>query len=401
MPPTFVNVATKVLALPVDPGALLWSVDFTDPFFAGMGAYDLGFARASTATAQWNAITVIDPYGNDVPRFGGDGTRYGFIIEESRTNIVETARNLTGVGWNATAGVTPNFAAGPDGLLTASLSTALSGGFGAYWQQVKAAGNYCFSLWQKQSAAAPSSLDQSSDGVNAANSAALGGVNPAQWTRRVFPFLVNGGALNVTLVPVDGRDWSGIGGIPAANRSQLIDLVQIEVGKFATEAIITSGASQTRAGERLYKATGDSLVDGGRLSLEFSLWPKAASSGYGTNAVLWSKDAPNASFFLAGTMAVRTFFGGVNYDTPVAASWNAGDRVDVWIAIGGNLPCDVQYRKNGGAAIKLSTGVPTTFGNLVVGGNLDLLNQATAAQLSCWCRGISAYRKGYKPSWVI
>ncbi len=381
-----------------------WNADFTGITPGALATLPAGLflSRASSATVQTSAVSLVTSgIGNDVPRVGDDGTHAGLVIEETRTNLIPNGRDLTAGSWTAGSGVTTtaDAATGPDGTASiADRSEVSSGGFSNYDPQVGAgAGTYTMSQWhQRGSANALAQLALMVDST--ASFKALGGLAPAYWQRVAVTMTHTSG--DVYSVPAIGMDGTAGGGIAAGPRDVITDLVQLEVGKFATEAIVTSGGTATRSGERLYLSDVAVLLDAGRLSLEMALQPKGSGTQYATNPYVWYIDASNYALIDATTQKLSLSIGGTAYEFTTAMSWAAGDTVELWLEGGGGLVVSrCQYRVNGGTAVDLGSS-GSAQGTIAGGVAIDLLAKAGSAQWSAWLRRVRAWRSGRRPAWV-
>jgi hypothetical protein len=390
-------------------GAALFALDGTS-YTAGNITTPTGltFSRASSATVQTSDQTVqTASIGVDVLRvgqYGATSASRGIVIEESRTNIAPHRDQLT--NWTTTGATATRTAgqASPDGTSNAVRWQAASGAFSYYvqTQQLPATRWTCTQWTVRGSVGASGQMLAFVNGTPAANKALANTTLGAAWQRiSATPndaSLGGAGGSGGGIVLADGRDQSAVGGVVAGARDAIVDLPQCEAGVFATEAIVTSGASATRAGERLAITTGSSVVSHGRLSLELSVIPKGARSEYGSTIQLWYVDANNQASIDPTTGVMTVKIGGVS-NTTAAITWSARDTVDIWIEAGGSLGTVVAYRINAGAtSYPAVTGV--ALGALTIAGALDTLCQGTANQLSCWLRALNAYPDGTRPTWV-
>lgn len=371
--------------------ATTFSADFTAATLGAMAnatfaaAYGLAFARASAATVQTGAATVDSTPTTDVPRIGSVGAAWGrgLVLEESRTNLITNSR---AAHLAATAGSLVSYTnaafTGPDGTPTiADRVQVTSGGFSNYATVGTVSG--VGSEWVVQGSAGTT---YDLNVFNAGNSA-TGGSATASW-QRVSIFTVNA----TGFVPADGR----ANVIAAGNRDNGIDFMQFEAGNFATEAIVTAGASATRAGEHLSKASSASLVDAGRVGMYAKVIPKGALSGSAAAAYLWYVDASNyARIETTGNVTV-TIGGTTQALSSSPVTWSAQDTIELWVeAGGGSLSTIAKYRANGGAATTIGTTTP--LGSVSPGGGMDLLCSGTSGQLTSWVQQIVFYKSGQRP----
>lgn len=362
--------------------------------------YTLTRASAND-TVQSSASTVISGLPANTPRGGNNGVQAGLVIEESRTNLLINSRNLAGGSWIFPGG-SAGFANGPDGAInTATRVQTPSLGAGSYQMVSVMVATYTQSRWAQNGPAGVGWEDVIGypDGTTPAMGAAI---TPSAWFKaaRISANALGGFLANI--IYGDGRDWSAFGGTTAGARDTVYDLVQFELGAFATEAIVTAGVTVTRAGDHLSFTSGSFWVSHGRISAWFQVQPKGSSTEYSANMYLYYIDVNNYVYVSFATGAIVCAVGGVTYTTPVAMTWAAGDTLDIYVASGGGLSCLVEYRVNGGGAILLSTGVPASLGTLAPAGSIDVLNAAGADQFTAWVpQTPTIYASGQGPTWLI
>lgn len=345
---------------------------------------DLSLTRASAATVQTGTSTVVTSgIGVDQARAGRrlDADPLALVIEEARTNTLLNSRNtpLWAGGGSGTTETRPDGTA-PDGSSTTATRTQGTG-FGRYTQFAAETGPiYTGSFWQQQGAGGAASARRQFGTANVDYTTAVA------WSRVVTTYTTVGAIFFLT--PINS--------LPAGQDVRH-DLHQVELGQFATEAIVTTSGTATRAGERL--TCSSDLRDAGRVSLAITLQPKGASTQYASDMTLWYLDASNNAVINTSDRKVKITVGGVAYTAAVAMSWSANDVLDIYVAAGGSIASEASYRVNAGAKTTLSTGTPTTFGALGAG-SLDLLCAGTSNQFTAWVRSITAYRSGRRPSWA-
>lgn len=191
-------------------------------------------------------------------------------------------------------------------------------------------------------------------------------------------------------------------GTPAAAFDVATDLYQFEAGNYPTEAISTTGATATRAGEVLSVTSGSGLLDGGRLSLEFSLQPKGSRSSYPTwGESLWTVDSGNWAAIDPSSGTLWIYIGGV-YNTAAFSpplTWAEFDTLEIYVAAGGGSPTQVEYRINHGSPSTATiTGSP--LGSLSIPGALQLLSYYGGYQFTSYVQHIVALAKTQRPSWT-
>lgn len=366
---------------------------------AALAAMGLTLTRASAATVQTSASEVVTSgIGVDDPRVG----RYGLVIEEARTNYNPYARSLaTADGWTAgTVTYSADALVSPDGTTSADREEIAAAAFGRYRTILTATSTTTASMWRRSGTSTPKSHAwYIADGANVAvnQNDALS----TAWERSVLTLATPGGGV-APINTCDGRLLGPPYNLTQGARDVAIDLVQVEVGKFATEAILTTGAAATRAGDKLAIDTSARLVRSGRIGIETRFVPKFANTDItGSWAYRWSMDGNNQAYLQKSDNKIRVWSNGVSFTTTSGPSWSAGDTVDMWIeAGGGSLVTRVVYRVNGGAATVLGTsGAPQA--SLVSGTGVSFLSEVTAtSQSSSWVQRIRAYAPGRRPSWA-
>ena len=174
--------------------------------------------------------------------------------------------------------------------------------------------------------------------------------------------------------------------------------MQIEDGRFATEAIITgSGSTATRSGDRLWIADCSSVTSSGQISMEVACYPKGLQTIYKNSQILFFQ---NSSFNakLAQGYAVVV----VNGVTLISANqriFNANDFVEVWVQAGNGIP-QVSIRINGGTVTRYT--FPATVQDpILTSGSMDLLCAGAGGnQFISRVNKIKFYKLGRKPGWV-
>lgn len=369
--------------------AASWVADFTALSLGALSALPSGLSlsRASSATVQTSASTVVTAgIGVDVARVGDDGSGAGLVLEEARTNLQTASRaEVGGAGWNVASGtVTANFAAGPDGSNVATRSQVTAGKYSQYWDSSARTGAHCCSVWARGTSA-PQTLHGD---IGLPNSFTLAGAATTSWAR--FTNVLVLAAQQMQLACVNN---------PTATLDCLSDLWQCEAGAFPTEAIVTTGATATRAGERLYHATSSALVRAGRLGLEVKIRPKGSSASYSANMRLWTIDANNYAEIDKTTRVLTVVVAGASFSFPTALpAWAAGDTLEIWLEAGGGaFASRAAARVNGGATVQLGLS-SSAAGTIPATGAIDLLCNGTAAQFSARVQTLRA--PATRPSWA-
>lgn len=385
-------------------GALLFRADFTtQPVGSGsVSSYGLSFSRASSGHSVQTGTSTVATGGsiasNDVPRYGKqlDASPVALVLETSRENIFLNNRSPGSTGWQpASGGTVTSGQTSPDGGSGAYRFQAGSGQFATWLFPSPGTGSWTDSLWRRRGSVGALSQIVYSDSVTVN---AVASTSPSVYQRvertRVYATVAH------ALIPCDGRDQTVNGGAVAGARDEIIDYIQAELGKFATESIITGASAVTRAGERLWKAVGSTLLTTtGSLRFYVKLRPKGSSSDYASDMRFWHVDVNNHAEVVASTGAVKITIGGTVYTTATAAAWAANDLVEFWLAAGGgSLATVAKYRVNGGSVVTLSTGSPPTQAAITISGACDLLCNGTANQFTSRVEKLEFHPNGSTPT---
>jgi hypothetical protein len=349
-----------------------------------------------------SATAVLTSVSANQARFGNDGAGHsGLVFEEARTNLIPTARNLTGTGWATGSGVTTTTGiTGVDGASGATQSDVLSGGWSNYMllSSVLTQGDqYTYSQWVRNT----TGTGPIQAYVEYGGTVVVGG-EPAgsNLFHRLQLTGVAGGTAFVAY-PADGYDDTAYGGLTSGARNNVTDLIQLEAGAFATEAIVTNGSTATRAAEDLTVTNGESFVDNGRVAIEVVLQPKGARNGYPTwGESIWTSGSDWAAIEPSTGQMTISIGGSSNVAnfTP-AISWNALDTVEIFVAAGGSVPTVVEYRVNGGEP-HVATISGSALGSVTASGALEVLCYHGGFQFSSYVRRIRAWSNGQRPAWA-
>jgi hypothetical protein len=374
-------------------GAALGNAGTLSSTFTG-----LNLTRASAATVQTSASTVDSTPTTDQARIGSQGAAWGqgLVIEEARTNLEPHARSMTSDTTSGAPTITEGAATGPDG--TAAIGTRVQASSGAPWvlRGITQPAGFCTASSWIRATSGTTSMQFVMGGTP--NTGALGLTAAGTTWARLSKSLTNNNALTNFIRP-DTRDWTASGGVVAAATDGIWDLKQFEAGQWPSEAIVTTGASATRAGERLWITSAATVIDTNRMGLAFTFVGKGTPAQISTGAVvyLWWIDASNNAF-IDTAQKLNVQLGGVTVTSVVAIAWAAGDIVDVWVACGAGSNAVVEYRTNGGAkTVLLNTALA---GNPSGASTIDILCSGTSNQLSCWLQSLTAYKKGQQPAWA-
>jgi len=370
----------------------------------------LTHTRASAATAQVSDSEVVTSIGVDDPRMG----LHGYLAEEARTNLLLRCRDVTDASSYAGAGsghtYTPGVTDGPDSSsLSADRVQVPSGGYPRYFA-IAAPGtatNVVTSYWAKAYASS-GQLQITTYQVGGATGVYRNDALTGVWGRYSAFLAVAANTNSIVIFPQDGR--GSISGTVAGARDSVIDLGQIEYGKWASEVILTSGASATRAADRQVVGA-DKLVTSGRIGFHTRIKLKGSIGGsntYTLDPVLWKYDGSNYALVNTTTGTMQVVIAGVSYTTGVGFTAAVGDTLDYWVeGGGGGLQTVVKARKSTDGGVTWGTvttlGVSTSpQGTIPTASNIDLFGtESLTRTLSGWVKKVRAYAYGRRPLWAM
>ena len=384
----------------------LLSADFTSltPGAVASLPAGLSFSRASSATVQTSASTVVTAgIGTDVARVGSaDGTTIGLVIEPSRQNFAPDSRNMIAASWTAGIGTTthPLTPAGPDGSSLTSRVQCATSQYSNYRLGAQGSSRRIGSTWVRTtSGSAGQAQPYIYDGTTVA--AALFSIG-GTWSRVAVAQATSGSNSVSQFNPNSSQDLTANGGGAPGATDNCIDLVQIESGSWASEAIVTSGAAATRAGERLYLSSGASVVNVGRLSAYIKAQFKHSPANADSAFRVWSDHSDATTYAEISTAGVLTVSVGGVTNTTTALAWAAGDIVELWIAAGGGVATVAKYRVTSGGvpgAITTLTITGSTLGTYAPAGALDLFcDSSIAKQPGMRLQSLQFYKAGQSPA---
>lgn len=357
-------------------------------------ATGLRFTRASAATVQTSDHTIVS-VSNDVACIGQPSTSptlRGLSFKETRTNLITQNRNLTNAAWLGQADtfhatLTANYANGPDGNANATRVQKPGTPFYSSYQIPSAPSNgkYTWSSWNRTTNGTSFFASDYGTGLLGVGDQPVA-VSPT-WARFAYsdPTSYTSGQ-GLYTVPV----WDTSLGQDNSAGDTLVDLVQLELGAFATDAIISGSSATTRAGEYLYHPNGAQLVNSaGRIRLNFEFVAMGAiGSAYSATQMLWYVDANNhVQIDTSGNVTATISGVTATFATPIAC--NAFDLVQVFPEVGGNLFSSLTIAVNG---VEQTVQTAAPLGPLTVPGFLYLMcNSSGAQQLSSWIQKVQAY----------
>lgn len=241
------------------------SLDFN--FVTGSTTLDstITFTRASSAY-RVNASGLLESVTTDVARFDYDPATLaprGLLIEEARTNSFLRSVEFDNAAWSLqNATISANSTVAPDGTTTGDTITATGGSASAYQNITLTAASWTLSCFFKRGGGNPSDwvFFDVAGGVNlqAYFNVATGAVGTVDagvtaaienygngWYRCTMTFTGIASGTNVLIGVALSDNNQGTSGA----QTTIIWGCQIELGSFATSAILTTSATVTRAAD--------------------------------------------------------------------------------------------------------------------------------------------------------
>lgn len=365
------------------PKSTILDVDFSSlvPGAAASSINGISIARSGVgATVQTGVSTVASGIAINTPRIFSDGTHKGLLVEEARTNLLQSPRSPQTVPpWIAEPGFTANNFDGPDGshvaprLQVNSTFAQTQGPIAA-----SSATTYAWSIWMRKTSGTGNVVANIND--NLTINASLYAINvDTTWQLYKQTFLCGNTQLNCFLA--DGRNVSPLG-LQALDQGS--DMMMVELGNFNTSFF--DGAR----GADLASIAAASLVNpSGKLALNVEFYPLAASSAYTADQYLFYKDANNNAYIKQSTRKIVVVLNGVSVTLPVVIpSYSAFDAVKIFLECGTGVATHAWVSINGtitdlGGGIGQAA-VPTS-------GTIYLLNNSSAGGLSSVVSKIVSY----------
>lgn len=399
--------------------AILLSYDFSQMTAGGSslpGSLSLTRSAGASGDAAYNGPgVVITGIASDTARgaklLGTDPL--GLLVEESRTNKLDLSTPPTTSGGTSTdwsyAGLGFTFssvaAAGPDGSAV-QRSQGTSGNLGKEVNSLNTGSPFTYSFWAKRNGGGTSYWQRVSKDNNTTHVSQPVTGYGSTWVRSDATYTSSpstANALGFDLRVAVNPSYDG------AACDIYSCFHQVEAGSFPTSPIVgtVSGSHSTRGGDGPRHANGAGHVNGGRVSVLFTVQTLASSAELTSNARLLTFDANNYVEFTTGTAVLKIVVGGVAYSTPVAMSFARNDVLDIWVEFGGGVTATkVEYRVNGGSVTTLSTGSPPVQAVVAPAGGVDLLCDTAGGgtptkQWTCIARSIAFYNSGKAPVWVV
>jgi hypothetical protein len=358
----------------------------------------LSFSRASSGYSVQTGTTTVATSGgftsNDAPRCGRrlDADPIGAVIEESRTNQIQRSADIWNAYWTSFGGATnAGTMTAPDGTSGGAgiISDATSGAYGMRYVTINMSGiTHITSSWSRYVSGSVAAMSTNDSPFPIGY-----GTTSGAWERFSPGSVLGGGGSQLVCL--------GGGGNPLNIANTGVAAfwgMQLEAGAWMSELIPTSGATATRAGERLYLASAVSYVASGRLGFEVSLRPKASPANYAGAIRLWTRSTDYAEISTAGALTI-SIGGSTNTTAAASFAWTAYDTVQIFIGAGGSSASVVSYRVNGGSVVH-PTVTGSALGSVSTGGALDLLCSSTSSQFSAWVTRLAFWKGAAKPSWA-
>lgn len=320
-----------------------------------------------------------------------DSWDVGLLLGEARTNEVLAGRNFSAGSW-VTAG-TVTRTTGQSDAFGGTGATRVQVSSGVHVLAETGTGTLSAltaSAWVK--GVAPNfNVFRSTTPVVAATTAGSVGA----WGRVSVAHNALGGASSVE--PVDGRDWSGVGGLVAGARDVMLDACQREAGGYPDEFIPTAGAAATRAASflSLPGAMLASRLIGGRVGILRHVRFKGARSEYSGTRYLWWLDANNHVSFAPATGVVTVTIAGAT-NTTSALTWSRHSEGQVFVEMGAGVSY-VAILIDGVRTVPSVAG--SALGSLSAG-DLYVGSSNVGGHSCAWNYFAGFYAPGTRPSWA-
>jgi hypothetical protein len=242
-------------------------------------------------TSQTGPSTIQSGFAANAARARSvDGMTWGLSLENARTNecFPSTVPVGTAGVWVAngiTATNTANFAAGPDGIQTATRVQMMNGQYGIFTDAIAAeAGAWTWSMWVKRNDADTSYAHRGTLVLPETTSFSITTSTAEAWTR-----LLSTQMLGTAMYPTQALD-TGFDARASANPAydgNPVDVVaqfcQLEQGLYPSSAIVTTGAAGTRQADSLASTDVGTILHGGFFNVEIHLAPNYALTEIGPN----------------------------------------------------------------------------------------------------------------------
>lgn len=281
------------------------------------GSYLIGAPTdGSTAFLAWAP--------NDVRRIEdrGDGLGSMLLMEGSRTNYILYNQDFANAYWTPLGTLTPAYANGPDGTLTAARNQVLSASVGTSRHGINGlptATVFYATSWAKRLSGAGSGLGQLAiDSPSTGDATGVLTLSDSIYQRLEVTTSVGG--LNPWIYPWCGSGSYGTGGTNSAV-DYISNLIQAEVGGWPSSAIRTTSATITRSADVLTYAVGQypsSFLTRGLLVSVAPDFSSAEIAAAGTTCVIVYEGTNNALWLIgnAGVCRAELWAGGTRLVQP-------------------------------------------------------------------------------------
>jgi hypothetical protein len=274
-------------------------------------------------TSQTSPSTIVSGLGPNTWRAHSvDGATFGLLVERATVAMpVPVNPASSGGDWEpypAMATVTANFAAGPDGAMTATRIQMVSGQYGPVTLPGPV-GPYTFSLWALRNGGGTAYWHRVTDGTHNVSVPVTG--YGASWVRASISFASSAtgavGAFDARMTGNPSYDGSPVDIVSAWN--------QAEAGLYPTSNIAGARAADVLSGD----AT--KLVPSGNLDWQLQIAPNFAQGEQGADAPLIWLDASNQVFLRASDSKVCVEIGGAVVLTSAALTFSRNQAITVHV----------------------------------------------------------------------
>lgn len=269
----------------------------------------------------------------------GDGNGTMLLMEGSRINLLTYSEDFLNVSTNAwsffgTATSTTGQPS-PDGTSNGTRVQAASGtnGLGELTGNTMSAGYVtisCFVRSTSGSGASNFNLFRATDGRLAISTA------PTTTFQRLSKSATLGTSQQTSMVLVDGRDWSAIGGVVAGARDHIVWGAQREANAYASSYVLCSHFVTTRGADSLALPMYQCAWMNTAVQWAFDYAPICSSADFineNAEQVLWSfaEDSSEKISLIvsAGTACIRVTSGGVTKVTSGAITFSAHQKLTI------------------------------------------------------------------------
>jgi hypothetical protein len=322
-----------------------FNADFTVQA-GGAGTAPAGSTYLSASNSQSVKISdtqVVINIAADTVKIGRMASAHslGMVLEGPVNNLAGEGRLLTGGSWTTgtstfTAQSTGNNS--PAGDYNAAGFEATNTQYSNFYQQAGFTGlNLTLGFWRKKKS--HDNKRAKAVDTTAPTYTIETGTMSVDWAfNSISKSVVSGNTAQAMLV--EGR---AVGYAGAEAASGWFDFVQVESGNIAHE--YHGGTPRLGSSYALSSAA----LSGGRLGLYMRFRPKGSIGGtndWTYNPRLFYFDANNYGFINATTGVIAIVINSVSYSTTAGLTWNRGDLIELWIAVGGVTGTRIFARRN-------------------------------------------------------